>query len=97
MLERGDVEGKRIVVLGDDDGVSIALAQLRSAHEIFVIDIDSRIVEFINKFASENALENVLIAKEWDIRTSFPDEWHNKFDIFETDPPYTVSGFEVEV
>ncbi|WP_455463930.1 adenosylmethionine decarboxylase [Candidatus Hodarchaeum mangrovi] len=95
MLEKGDVEGKKIVILGDDDGVSIALAHLRCAREIFVLDIDSRIVNFINHYAAQNDLKNVLTAKKWDIRSSFPTEWVNKFDVFETDPPYTVSGFEV--
>jgi len=95
MLEKGDVEGKRIAILGDDDGVSIALAYLQCAREIFVIDIDSRIVNLINHFAAQNGLKDTLIAEKWDIRSSFPTEWLNKFDVFETDPPYTVSGFEV--
>ncbi|MHA2306160.1 MAG: bis-aminopropyl spermidine synthase family protein, partial [Candidatus Hodarchaeales archaeon] len=88
MLKNGDVEGKRIVVLGDDDGVSIAIAFLRCAKEIFVIDIDSRILEFINEFSSQNNLTDILHTQLWDIRTTFPQEWWQKYDTFETDPPY---------
>ncbi|MHA1969965.1 MAG: bis-aminopropyl spermidine synthase family protein [Candidatus Hodarchaeales archaeon] len=92
MLKNGDVEGKRIVVLGDDDGVSIAIAFLRCAKEIFVIDIDSRILKFINEFSSQNNLTDILHTQLWDIRTTFPQEWWQKYDTFETDPPYTVPG-----
>ena len=38
MARNGDVEGKRIVLLGDDDGLAIALASLGCAREIFVIE-----------------------------------------------------------
>ena len=72
MLKNGDVEGKRIAILGDDDGVSIALAYLQCAREIFVIDIDSRVLEFIQSFALERNLTDVLKTQLWDIRTTFP-------------------------
>ncbi|MFX1285729.1 MAG: adenosylmethionine decarboxylase [Promethearchaeota archaeon] len=94
MLRNGDVEGKRIAILGDDDGVSLALGFLRCAKEILVIDIDSRILEFIDSFAYENDLTNVLKTQLWDIRTTFPKKWQH-FNTFETDPPYTVAGFKL--
>ncbi len=95
MLRNGDVEGKRIAILGDDDGVSLALGFLGCAKEILVIDIDSRILEFIDSFAHEKKLVNVLNTQLWDIRTTFPKKWQHHFDTFETDPPYTVSGFKL--
>jgi S-adenosylmethionine decarboxylase proenzyme len=95
MLKNGDVEGKRIVILGDDDGVSIALAFLHCAKEIFVIDIDSRILSFIDTFSTQNNLTSILHSQLWDIRTTLPKEWLQKYDTFETDPPYTVTGFKL--
>jgi len=95
MLKNGDVEGKRIVILGDDDGVSIALAYLQCAKEIFVIDIDSRILKLIDDFSAHYQLNDILHTQLWDIRTSFPKKWRQKYDVFETDPPYTVSGFKL--
>ncbi|MFX0171231.1 MAG: bis-aminopropyl spermidine synthase family protein [Candidatus Hodarchaeota archaeon] len=95
MLKNGDVEGKRIVLLGDDDGVSMALAFLQCAKEILVIDIDSRVLELINTFAQTENLNTVLQTQIWDIRTSFPRKWWHRFDTFETDPPYTVMGFKL--
>ncbi|UCG02229.1 MAG: adenosylmethionine decarboxylase [Candidatus Heimdallarchaeota archaeon] len=97
MLKNGDVEGKRIAILGDDDGVSLALAFLKCAKDIFVIDIDSRVLEFINSFAREKNLTNVLNTHLWDIRNTFPKRWRHRFDTFETDPPYTVAGFKLFV
>lgn len=95
MLEKGDVEGKKIAILGDDDGVSIVLGFLKCAKEILVIDIDSRILDFINNFVHDKNLTDVLNTQLWDIRTSFPKKWQKSFDTFETDPPYTIAGFKV--
>ncbi|NHJ00789.1 MAG: adenosylmethionine decarboxylase [Candidatus Heimdallarchaeota archaeon] len=95
MLKNGDVEGKKIVLLGDDDGVSLALAYLECAKEILVIDIDIRILDFIESFASEFDRKKILKTQLWDIRSNFPQKWMNRFDVFETDPPYTVSGFKL--
>jgi S-adenosylmethionine decarboxylase proenzyme len=97
MLRNGDVEGKRVVLLGDDDGLSVALAHLNCAKEIFVLDIDSRVLTFINSFAERKNCEQVLHTCLWDIRTAFPSEWLNQFNVFEMDPPYTVPGFKLFV
>jgi S-adenosylmethionine decarboxylase proenzyme len=95
MLKNGDVEGKKIAILGDDDGVSLALGFLQCAKEIFVIDIDSRVLKFINSFSQERNILNVLKTQSWDVRTSFPKKWWHRFDTFEMDPPYTVNGFKL--
>jgi len=97
MARNGDVEGKKIVLLGDDDGLGIALAFLNCAREIFVIDIDPRILQYISEFAEENDFDDVLHTQLWDFRSAFPRGWLNKFDVFEMDPPYTVSGFQLFV
>ncbi len=97
MARNGDVEGKKIVLLGDDDGLSLALAHLDCAREILVIDIDSRILKLINDFTERNNYSTLIRTQLWDIRTAFPEEWLNHFDTFEMDPPYTVSGFKLFV
>ncbi|MHA1971598.1 MAG: adenosylmethionine decarboxylase [Candidatus Hodarchaeales archaeon] len=95
MLRNGDVEGKRIVLLGDDDGLSIALAYLACAKEILVLEIDERIVNYINSFAENSNLKKVLRADLCDVRKQLPDKLLHKYDCFETDPPYTFLGFKV--
>ncbi|MFX1536833.1 MAG: adenosylmethionine decarboxylase [Promethearchaeota archaeon] len=95
MLKNGDVEGKKIAILGDDDGVALALGFLQCAKEILVLDIDFRVLKFIDSFTQKKNLNNVLKTQSWDIRTSFPKKWWNRFDTFEMDPPYTVNGFKL--
>ncbi len=95
MLKNGDVEGKRITILGDDDGVSMALAFLNCAKEIFILDVDSRVLEVITAFANEYSFNDIIKTQLWDLRTSFPKEWLGRYDTFETDPPYTVTGFKL--
>ncbi|MHA2111441.1 MAG: adenosylmethionine decarboxylase [Candidatus Hodarchaeales archaeon] len=97
MARNGDVEGKRIILLGDDDGLAIVLAFLNCAREIFVIDIDPRILKYISDFAEANDFTNILHTELWDIRNAFPNEWLNKYNVFEMDPPYTVFGFKLFV
>jgi S-adenosylmethionine decarboxylase proenzyme len=97
MARNGDIEGKRIVLLGDDDGLAVALAFLNCAREIFVIDIDPRILQYIQEFAEENNFDKVVRTQLWDIRSAFPKEWLNSYDVFEMDPPYTVPGFQLFV
>lgn len=95
MLKNGDVEGKRITILGDDDGVTMALAFLNCAKKIFVLDVDSRVLEVITSFANEYSFNDIVKTQLWDLRTSFPKEWLGSYDTFETDPPYTVAGFKL--
>ncbi|MFW9854539.1 MAG: adenosylmethionine decarboxylase [Candidatus Thorarchaeota archaeon] len=95
MLLNGDVEGKKIAILGDDDGVSLALAQLQCAERILVLDIDPRVVEYIESFGTEYGLTSVLEARNYDIRGTLSDPWLHGFNVFETDPPYTVAGFRL--
>ncbi len=97
MARNGDVEGKKIVLLGDDDGLAVALAFLNCAREIFVIDIDPRILQYIHEFAEENSFDKVLHTQLWDIRSAFPRKWLNSYNVFEMDPPYTVPGFQLFV
>lgn len=97
MARNGDVEGKKIVLLGDDDGLSLVLSFLECTKEILVIDIDSRIIQYINDYAEDNNYLTTLNAKLWDLREKFPKELLNKYDVFEMDPPYTVSGFKLFV
>jgi S-adenosylmethionine decarboxylase proenzyme len=42
-------------------------------------------------------MKTVLHTQLWDIRSAFPADWLNKYDVFEMDPPYTVLGFKVFV
>lgn len=90
MLEKGDIEGRRIVFLGDDDYTSIAVGFLRAAKGITVVDIDPRLLETIQFISKKENLHITCV--ESDLRMMLPQHLHHKYDVIFTDPPYTITG-----
>ncbi|MGB9813758.1 MAG: bis-aminopropyl spermidine synthase family protein [Thermovenabulum sp.] len=93
MAERGDLEGKRLLVLGDDDLVSLAAGMSGLPEEVVVLEIDDRLVNYINKKAKE--LNLPVKAFKYDFRESLPEEFVGAFDTFTTDPPETIEALEL--
>ena len=92
IYERGDLLNSRIIVLGDDDLISIALALTNLPKEIYVIEIDKRLVNFISEISSKYKLPIKIF--EYDARTPVPKYLLNKFDFFVTDPIETLIGLK---
>ena len=93
MLERGDVEGRNIIFLGDDDLTSIATGLLRAANNITVIDIDVRLVEVIRLISQK---EHIAIdCFEHDLRRPLSGSLQCRYDVVFTDPPYTHPGLSL--
>lgn len=90
MLEKGDVEGRRVIFLGDDDFTSIAVGLLRAAKEITVVDVDSRLLEAIQLVSKEEDVGITCV--EWDLRNPLPRQLCDEYDVVFTDPPYTIAG-----
>jgi len=90
--ERGDLYGK-IFVVGDDDLFSIAASLTGLPEKVFVVDIDERLVNFINSVAREYGLK--VEARIYDVQRAFPDDLRRKFDVFVTDPVETVPGIKL--
>jgi hypothetical protein len=91
MLRAGDVEGKRILILGDDDSVSVAIALVSRAltgrdlaRDVTAIDADPNRVAFL--------AEAGMRAIRHDLREPLPADLRKSFDVIETDPPYTLAG-----
>jgi len=95
MYHRGDLRGKEIIMLGDDDLVSIAVGLTGLAKRIAVIDIDERLTKFISDVSREYGLGIEILTM--DLRKPLPDEVAGKFDVFQTDPLETVPGFRAFV
>ncbi|ADL08381.1 bis-aminopropyl spermidine synthase family protein [Thermosediminibacter oceani] len=93
MADRGDLEGKKLLVLGDDDLVSIAAGLSGMPAEVVVMEIDDRLVEYINDKATKLGLP--VKAIKYDFREKLPDEYVGYFDTFTTDPPETLEALEV--
>ncbi len=90
MLERGDVEGRKVVFLGDDDLTSIAVGLLGVAEKIVALDVDGRLIRTIRSISEKENLQITPIQS--DLKEPLPDILHHKFDVVFTDPPYTIPG-----
>ncbi|NLO90012.1 MAG: bis-aminopropyl spermidine synthase family protein [Clostridia bacterium] len=94
--QRGDLENKEIIILGDDDLKSIAAALTGAPKRVLALDIDTRLIEFINKVAEREGLKN-LKAVWHDLREPLREEWLKSFDTFMCDPPESIVGLKAFV
>ncbi len=90
---RGDLENKKLLFLGDDDLTSIAMMLTGLPKEIKVIEVDERIVDYINKVAKEYNLN--VSAELYNAVNPLPEDLKGKFDVFLTDPVETVAGMRL--
>lgn len=90
MYANGDVLERRILLLGDDDLLSIALALTGAPREVVVVEIDPRLCDFIERVAMARHLK--LRVVRHDVRERLPAELRGHFDTFVTDPSETIQG-----
>ena len=93
MDSRGDLRGRKIIILGDDDLVSIAIGLTKKTKEIAVVEIDERLTSFIKEIASKYGFTVDVYTR--DLREPLPEELVGKFDVFETDPPETLKALKL--
>jgi len=96
MLSRGDLYKKKIIILGDDDLMGILFSLSGIVDEITVLEIDERLVNYINSVKKEKNLKNIEVYT-YDARDPLEDIFKNKFDTFFTDPVETVEGLLIFV
>src|SRR3989344_3636020 len=94
-LARGDIQDRKIAILGDDDLTSIAISLTGVAKKVYVFDIDTRLVTFIQKISDNLKLDINVV--EQDFTKEVPKIYKEYFDMFMTDPtptkvPFTVVG-----
>ena len=92
---RGDIRGKDVVVLGDDDLMSIAVALTGLAKRVTILEIDERLVNFIKEVSEEYSLN--IDARVHDLREPLPEDVLSSYDTFFTDPPETVEAIKAFV
>ncbi len=91
LFARGDLAGKEILVLGDDDLVSLAAALTGLPKKVVALDVDPRIVGFLREVAGERNLK--LEALRHDLREPLPKELLRRFDTFVCDPTESFRGY----
>lgn len=92
IYQRGDLLNSKILVIGDDDLISIALGLTKLAEFIYVIEIDQRLINFINDLSQRFNLN--IKAMIYDVRNPLPKDLINKFDVFVSDPVETEEGLK---
>lgn len=91
LMNHTNIYGRRILLVGDDDLLSMALMDALNeefvAPEICVVDIDTALLGLIRTVGHEE-VETV----KYDVRNPLPKNLRSRFDLVFTDPPYTVDG-----
>lgn len=93
MNARGDLAKRKVLIIGDDDLFSIVLGLSGLAEEVVVLDVDTRVVDFVNHCSEEYGLR--IKAYPFDIRFPFPQEFYRRFDTFNCDPVETLEGIKL--
>lgn len=100
LRQAGALDGKRVLLLGDDDLTSLAIHGLAvlygfadTIRELTVIDIDPAVLAYIGKQLRRPAFPMRRV--EHDLRLPLPAALIGRFDTVFTDPPYTIEGAEL--
>jgi N4-bis(aminopropyl)spermidine synthase len=100
MHEAGALAGRRILLLGDDDLVSMAIAMFAGRagaaarpRGVTVLDCDPDLVGYLRGQLRDPGFPVQVI--EHDLRDQLPAALTGAFDVACTDPPYTVAGAEL--
>jgi hypothetical protein len=91
MAQRGDLSGKRLIVLGDDDLVGLAAALSGLPQRVSVLEIDDELVGFIEEAKGRWGLK-MLDVWVHDLREPLAEEHLRAYDTFVTDPPESWDG-----
>ncbi|MCS7121022.1 MAG: bis-aminopropyl spermidine synthase family protein [Archaeoglobaceae archaeon] len=89
IYERGDIYGK-IFVVGDDDLFSVASALTGFPEKIVVVDIDRKLIDYIDSLAKKHSLN--IEAFVYDVQDELPKDFKKNFDLFVSDPVETIPG-----
>tara|TARA_B100001123_G_scaffold292546_1_gene326076 strand:- start:318 stop:1346 length:1029 start_codon:yes stop_codon:yes gene_type:complete len=98
IYERNALESKDILFLGDDDLTSLSV--LKFADEfgiklglITVMDVDQRILDYIHETSEKMGWVVETVCH--DLKEPLPGLYNDRFDVFVSDPPYTLPGISL--
>jgi predicted methyltransferase len=91
----GDLDGKDIVLIGDDDLLSVVLALTGLPSNIVVLDVDTRIGEFLKEVNRDYGFS--INFQRYNVAEPLPADFCRKFDVFSSEPLETLSGLKAFV
>lgn len=96
LLRAGALPGGSLLLIGDDDLVSLAVAVVGDVlggpivERVTVVDISPEILDYIRKVSA--GLGTRVETVQHDLRLPLPEALHQQHDVAMTDPPYTPEG-----
>ncbi|WP_416979355.1 GNAT family N-acetyltransferase [Streptomyces sp. T028] len=96
LLTAGALPGGSLLLIGDDDLVSLAVAVVGDVlggpivERVTVVDISAEILDYVQKVAAE--LGTRVDTVQHDLRQPLPERLRGRHDVAMTDPPYTPEG-----
>ena len=100
LAQAGALDGRRVLLLGDDDLIAIAIARFAALtgtaaglRRLAVVDTDPAVLDWIGGRTAGTGVAVELV--EHDLREPLPAALTAAFDVVCTDPPYTVPGAEL--
>ena len=98
--DAGALAGRRVLVLGDDDLVSLAVAAFAARHgaasgpaSLTVVELDPALAAYLRERLAGSPFPVEVV--EHDLRSPLPGPLRAAADTVQTDPPYTVAGAEL--
>jgi predicted methyltransferase len=95
--DAGALAGRRVLVLGDDDLVSVAVAEFTARHgtaagpaSLAVVEVDPALVGYLRDRLAGAPFPVEVV--EHDLAAALPERLLGTADTVQTDPPYTVAG-----
>ena len=95
--DAGALAGRRLLILGDDDLVSVAVAAFTARHgavagpsSLTVVEVDPALVGFLREQLADAPFPAEVV--EHDLAEPLPARLLGAADTVQTDPPYTVAG-----
>ncbi|KYH39422.1 MAG: hypothetical protein AYL28_000200 [Candidatus Bathyarchaeota archaeon B23] len=86
----GDLWGREVILIGDDDLLSVALSMTGLPKRVVVVDIDERLGLLLSEIAGERGLD--IEFRRYDVAEPLPDDLIGAFDVFSTEPLETWLG-----
>ncbi|MEM3421306.1 MAG: bis-aminopropyl spermidine synthase family protein [Candidatus Hadarchaeum sp.] len=95
MHRHGDLRSREIVLMGDDDLLSVALSLTKMPARICVLDADERLEEFLKAVNREHGFEIEFI--KYNVEDPLPKKMIGAFDVFSSEPLESISGLKAFV
>jgi predicted methyltransferase len=92
MEELGDLEDRHIILLGDDDLLSLYLALLDGPGRIVAMDLDQELLSYIQRKSREASLK--VETRAHDLARPLPEDLQHSFEVFSTEPVESLKGLK---